>query len=355
MVEKEKRILFLDSFRGIASLAVVISHISIVFLGKDSVLNSLFSRLGSAAVVLFFILSGIVLSNSLSKTELTFNSYLEFIFKRFQRINLPFIVILGISELIYFLFSPRGIVGVSPWFNNIGTSYDNFNVIADNVFMTGNNVDKIVPVIWTLIIEFRLSFVFPFLFLFVKKSSPYFSIAVAFFCFFIGTILIVLMDQKFLLGQTVFNLGFFIFGILIYLNPYFFSKLNTFGKWGGLLLVLFFYFQVSAFDGLIYHDKKIVLDILLGFGCVVIILIFYSSEELQKKICFKPFLWLGEISFSLYLVHCLVFMCFVYMFHYYSIPIVFSLVVSIPMIFICSYFYFKFVEKPSGSIKFLRD
>ncbi|EUJ51493.1 acyltransferase family protein [Listeria fleischmannii] len=63
-----KRIYFLDSLRGIAALTVVATHLAGSFAG-ESFTKDIFQSFGRSAVVLFFILSGIVLSMSLQKKQ----------------------------------------------------------------------------------------------------------------------------------------------------------------------------------------------------------------------------------------------------------------------------------------------
>lgn len=342
---ENKRIYFLDSLRGIAAVIVVLTHICNVFM-KDSNIKFSFLSLGRSSVILFFILSGLVLSQNLSNSKESDN-YLSFAFKRFKRIYLPFILSMIIIEFSYFLIRPTGIVGLGSWFNQIGINYGNSNVILNNIVMTGNNVEDINPVIWSLIIELRISFVFPLIYLLIKKSSIKLSIVIASFCFCIGTFILILFNQVFLIGQTIFHIGFFVFGVFIYLNQSYLIQLKEREKKVFFYISLILYLNQSILNLFNYYLMQTISDILTGLGGVGIILILFSSRKMQIKLCNTYFLWLGKISFSLYLYHCIIFISFIYLFQYYNIPIIFSLFFSIPSIFICAHIAFKSIEEPS--------
>ena len=66
MIEKPHRIHHLDSLRGLAALAVALGH---SFYGLEGIRNKYYISLfmGRLPVIYFFILSGFVLSRSISK------------------------------------------------------------------------------------------------------------------------------------------------------------------------------------------------------------------------------------------------------------------------------------------------
>jgi peptidoglycan/LPS O-acetylase OafA/YrhL len=123
-LEKNTKITSLDVLRGLACLAVTIHHVFMInplFLysyttnkpsGYFSIDFLIFSPLrfvwdGHAAVILFFVLSGFVLSISFFKRDtLEYNKYL---LKRMCRIYLPFafIIVIGSIGSNYFMNSER--------------------------------------------------------------------------------------------------------------------------------------------------------------------------------------------------------------------------------------------------------
>jgi peptidoglycan/LPS O-acetylase OafA/YrhL len=155
----------LDSARGIAALAVVFHHalLSVPNFYEDSpglgwlYLSPL--RLlvdGTGAVVLFFVLSGLVLTRSA-----LMESYLEFLARRICRIWLPvaaaILAAFGLSNIV-----PHGqIAGFSPWFNVAWKVPGTLVGLVQHLAMTGRS-DLDGP-IWTLVHEMRISLILPLL------------------------------------------------------------------------------------------------------------------------------------------------------------------------------------------------
>src|ERR1700738_3699896 len=113
MYTNNKRIDILDSLRGLAALSVVFHHCLLVFpiflaafyhnpnLNNNLVLILTYSPIhilwaGHEAVILFFVLSGFVLSLPFLNNNTI--SYHKYIVKRFCRIYIPYIIVLFISS-----------------------------------------------------------------------------------------------------------------------------------------------------------------------------------------------------------------------------------------------------------------
>ncbi len=343
----KKHIYFLDSLRGIAAVTVVLAHFAETY-STNSILKELFEPLGRSAVILFFVLSGIALSLSFEKmNELRFRTYFSYLVKRFCRIYIPFFVIILCAEAIFVVLQPEGISGLSTWFNTVGSQYNDVHSVISNLLMTGQDVDKIDPVIWSLIIELRISIIFPVLYLLVKKSHIIISIMLLFASFFIGLALLMLLNSKLLIGTTVFNVGFFIAGILLSLHWQDIASFNAKVKIFLFSLAMVLYLHVSLFNLLGIAQKQAISDVILGISCVIILLLCYQTERAQNFLENKAFLWLGKISFSLYLVHCVVFIPAIYILSYFDISIWMIQIISIPFILGASAIYYQIIEKQS--------
>lgn len=157
----------LDSLRGIAAIIVLLGHFLALFpiLGKKvmySTFGACFSILwqGHSAVIIFFVLSGFVLSLPFYKGT-KFN-YLKYLIKRVCRIYIPYIVILFIAIGIKLgIHSKIGTIpGLVQWGSwNIEIS---FNRVMDHIlFLREFNSDAFIMVIWSLVHEMRISIVFP--------------------------------------------------------------------------------------------------------------------------------------------------------------------------------------------------
>ena len=119
----------LDGLRGIAALVVVLHHALLTFPGawavytwsaerpRDGIFPALMQTPlytifnGSGAVIVFFVLSGVVLS--LTYDEVDKWSYWPYLVKRLCRIWLPFAVVLTGSLLLYLALGGRQVSGLS--------------------------------------------------------------------------------------------------------------------------------------------------------------------------------------------------------------------------------------------------
>jgi peptidoglycan/LPS O-acetylase OafA/YrhL len=99
---KQARFVELDSLRGLAALTVVLGHLRLLWQGEvqpaSPTLNLLFKILnpaGNGAVILFFVLSGFVLS--LPAVAGRPQKYIVFLIRRIFRIYLPYLAALAVA------------------------------------------------------------------------------------------------------------------------------------------------------------------------------------------------------------------------------------------------------------------
>ncbi|WP_439443083.1 acyltransferase family protein [Listeria aquatica] len=343
---EKRRVYFLDSLRGLAATSVVITHLAGSFAG-ESFSKDILQSFGRSAVILFFILSGIVLSMSLQKNKkLTWTNYISFLIKRFFRIYLPFLVIVICSFILFIVMQPHFIVGLSDWFNAVGTNVSTVD-LKENLLMTGNRVERVDPVIWSLIIEMRVSFIFPILYFILRKKSWRTLLMWASIAFIVGAGILYLIGQKFLIGQTVFHIGFFIPGIGVFLYQ---SKLKAFvlkTKAQILTISLFLYFHIMLLNIMRLENIQVVSDIFIGIGTIGILLFCYHSSQLQQELHKSLYQKLGKYSFSIYLVHCVVFIPLIHLLYPYSLDFIMIEAISIPLIYIFAVLAYKSIERPS--------
>lgn len=147
----DSRLLELDALRGLAAFAVVIYHYTNGYewffghpnLENYPLLNSyihLYIRVGLYAVQLFFILSGFVILNSLERSK----RGRDFLFNRFSRLYPPYWAAIFLTVLLSFA------LGFSP-FNESPPML----MLLSNLTMLQNllDIENIDPVYWTLKIE----------------------------------------------------------------------------------------------------------------------------------------------------------------------------------------------------------
>ncbi|WP_439443269.1 acyltransferase family protein [Listeria aquatica] len=342
-----KRIYFLDSLRGIAAVTVVATHLAGTF-REETLMKEIFEPLGRSAVILFFLLSGIALSLALkNKNRFTWQGYAAFLVKRICRIYLPFLAIILLTECLFFEFTPSGIPTLSGWFNTFGTDALHWKVFLENIFMSGNYVDRIDPVIWSLIVELRISILFPLFYYLIERKGLKWGVGLIALSFGLGTIVLFIIDQQFLIGQTIFHIGFFIVGILLTL---YWESIRTFSKKQKVYLMLisvFLYFHGFALLVTGINVPQVFSDVVIGVGCVGVILVCYQSETVQVWLSRPIYLFLGKISFSVYLVHCVVFIPWIYLLHNVISSLVVVELLSLPLIFVVAYLSYLLFEKPA--------
>ncbi|OJD72967.1 acyltransferase [Bacillus sp. NH11B] len=361
----------LDSLRGIAAIIVLLGHFLALFpiLGKKvmySTFGTYFSILwqGHSAVIIFFVLSGFVLSLPFYKgTE--FN-YLKYLIKRVCRIYIPYIMILFIAIGIKLgIHSKIGTIpGLVQWGSwNIEVSFN--RVIGHILFLREFNSDAFIMVIWSLVHEMRISIVFPLIIFLLLRVNWKVSIGIAMFLSVIGYLLMKNIPSEFNMPVstnyfiTLHYSSMFIIGALLAKNrEYLVSKIiNSKVKYILLPLGLLFFsypripfMLLSKLIGEIDYDLYlIIIDWYICFGAVLIILSALSSKLFSKLLLIKPVQFIGEISYSLYLVHPIVLLTTVHIFYgKISVPLI--LLISFLFTMVVSVLCYKFIEIPSIKI-----
>jgi peptidoglycan/LPS O-acetylase OafA/YrhL len=177
--QPQRRLTSLDAVRGIASCAVVLSHCYLILpeQQRPSLDGVTWARLllplynGNAAVVIFFALSGYVLSLPyLSGNQLP---YLHYLVRRGCRIYIPFAVSIVMAMALFAATSHAPTANVSLWFNELWpTAWPSTSTIAGHFLMVGTSRDmQLNPPMWTLVYELRLSLMFPLLVLFCRNTG----------------------------------------------------------------------------------------------------------------------------------------------------------------------------------------
>ena len=328
-VNNEGKMLYLESVRGLAALAVVFAHILTLFFPYPEVdvhalshgsntINHLFYGApfgfmiaGHFAVLLFFVLSGYVLTYRFYETK-NDNELRKQAAKRYFRLAIPVFATVMTS---YFLFA-TGIIGhLEKVFSITGapaaTSLFQFTpdlggaLYDATIGVLVNGHEKYNPVLWTMTIEFIGSFVvFGFAMLVGKLRYRW--------AFYIGALIAL---------SSTYYLGFIIGLIFADLKhntkflEWFRSVMNK-----TYLTVLFLLALILAS---IPQPWTQVSDLLHIFSvpsiepmtstniahyiaASIIMLIAISIPGVQRILSVRPLVWLGSLSFAIYLTHTLV-------------------------------------------------
>lgn len=328
------RIEELDSIRGLAALTVVFGHIVLVSeIPMLSVISSKYSPLsiltnGHAAVMMFFLLSGLVLSLPFLKGRDI--PYGAFLMKRFFRIYIPYVFSITSAIVVYSILTGGGIDSLSEWFNNSWKDTITVKSIFEHILLIGNfNTDLYNNVIWSLIHEMRISILFPLLAILLVKFNWKMVLGIC-----IGLSGISGINGLFPLDpsigfrtsfmETIHFISIFLIGGLIakyreeLKNIYNRFSRNT--KWL-LMFVAFILYTYSGFMKAIgnriglsaYND--IFSDYTSVAGAAIFLVFALGSKKVSHVLLYKPVKYLGKLSYSLYLYHLIVLFSLIYILH----------------------------------------
>ncbi|WP_028549054.1 acyltransferase family protein [Paenibacillus sp. UNC451MF] len=332
----------LTSFRFFAALMVFLYHI-----GVTAQLE-----LGTAGVQFFFVLSGFILAyNYHSKfTELEGVRIKKFYIARFAKIYpvhvLTFLISLPLALLyfnpqgLYFIklayMSSINLLLIQSFFPNQAT-YFNFNGVS-----------------WTLSVEAIFYLTFPFLVWIFTKLRMNKNVFRAFFLFLAIWIALLLLNAKLTEDNSFYVWLLHIFPVarlfefacgavlgLIFVEK--FSGVNQVKSKFTVLELL----SVGLFIVLLVVSRGVDVGIVRGvyfvpIWCLLIFVYAFQGGLISKVLSNKTLVYLGEISFSFYMVHQLVIR---YM-DFLTIPVIYKSSISFILSILLSSLIFKFYEEP---------
>lgn len=324
------RILELDALRGIAAIFVVVFHYT---MGNPFAFNQ-----GGTGVDLFFIISGFVISLTIAKTK----SWKDFIVNRFSRLFPTYWIIVSFTATLRILNGET--VTLSRYLINL------------TMFQSYFKVDDIDWVYWTLLVE--MCFYFFMILLFVTKAL-----------------------------KNIEYIGLTILAIIILLNipfvennyPKYYREIHHF-------FPLFAHFPLFL-SGIVFYkmivDKQTILRYVILLLCFILEIWIFNIDirpifELSKfeysialLIWFSLFvlyvnnklgflvnrvtLFLGSISFSLYLIHQYIGLFILLPFFGQTLKMSPIIYIPLTILIVCllSFINMKFIEKPT--MNFIRN
>lgn len=356
------RIKTLDSLRGIAAVFVVANHFS-GGIDKYNIFGTYspvyFLAGGYGAVIFFFLLSGYVLVYQYEANP--DYTYRRFLIQRFFRIYIPYIVSFFLA-VILFKLNPGNNTG-SAWISKMWKEPINFSVIVDHIILINNfNTGVINPVIWSLVHEMRIALIFPII-LYLVRLKPLYTLLL-----FLGLSVISTFFDVYNLnpsnGQfnsynfTLFYLYVFVVGgliakhqnaILITYNCLKQSQktvmlfiaifiLNYAHLSQGILKKIHFYSAIKYFA-----NSQLETFLITLASCYIIISAIQVNNH--KNFLFKKApLFLGKISYSLYLIHMPVW-AFTYFKFYGKLPLSVIVIIGLIFSFIVAIIFNKYIEQ----------
>lgn len=315
---RPERFVVLDSLRGLAAFTVMLHHYLLTFreiypYGQAGA--PLWARLltytplhlfwaGYEAVLLFFVLSGFVLSLPAHAGQSL--PYTTFVTRRWIRIWLPYIVVVTVAGVCALLMRRLPVPGLSLWFADAwaGLSLEGY---LNHLLLIGN-LDpfgaQFIPVVWTLRYEMLASLCFPVLLWLSRRLS--------------WPVVLLLGAGLNLVGivysQTLRPFEFalmFLVGILLARHRteliLAFRRLPRLTHVPLLALALALYLATW----LHWHADRSVwetslLDLCVTAAAAFAIVTALASSTAGTLLNWPAVVWLGRVSYSLYLVHTLV-------------------------------------------------
>ena len=355
----QKRYVELDALRGIAALTVVVWHFvcatyTIKSPGSKIFVMSLYYLVhGRSAVILFFILSGFVLSLPFFRESQP--KYSAFVVRRICRIYLPYLALLTGTILVRTFVATHSIPELSQWFNAYCGDPFSIKTVLEHLFLIGNIHSNVYNnTIWSLIHEMRISLVFPLLFLFVMRARPLVSILT---CILLSGIS--LANELF--GWETSNgwqsgyfyslhvASFFIIGIL--LAQYKDRLIQWYDSMNKVTKVILFIVAIAlnraSMEIWMINTKLLLISDYGTVFCVCYFMIAALGSGMFSNILKNPFFtFLGNISYSIYLNHItILYLSLFLLFNYLPVPAILPIYIIAAVI--VSFITWKLIELPS--------
>jgi peptidoglycan/LPS O-acetylase OafA/YrhL len=310
---------------------------------------------GHQAVILFFVLSGFVLTLPYDRDSRL--DYWSFVLKRICRIYLPYLGALALAVLMNSFYH-----GLASNIDSLKRTWDqapNAQAIVQHVVFLGDyRQTTFSPAFWSLIYEMRISLIFPFAAIAILRFRatwmllcaviPSLAVKPLFYCIpllFHGDPSSPVVYRS---AVTLHYLSFFMLGALLAKKREVlrskFEAMPASAVFTLYAIAMAFYFfprhasRLASFPGQIE-------DWFIAVGAAVVILLSLNSSPFQGLLSHPTTQYLGKISYSLYLTHGTVLFALVYVFHgvlgvpYLALYLLVSLVLA-------DVFY-RLVEEPS--------
>lgn len=321
----------LTSLRGLAALSVVFLHVISTYsffswiesLPSGTIISFTLTRTplsvifaGESAVILFFVLSGLVLA--IPFVDGNPPSISNFFIRRVFRIYVPYVAASVFALTVRTLVVPHNVPGTTDWFRTFWSDAITASIVIGHLIMTGfsHHINNINPVTWSLVHELRISIIFPFLFAALRLTRSTVSRVSAALLFsaacMVGihhirdgaAVSSIAHNVSLSLLQTGQFLWLFVVGIEMARHRVRLRQLGE--RLAPSLICAIFIMSLSLYcveKELTYPTLRAISVFLVGLGSTGIITLALISPALQRILTLRPAVFLGEVSYSLYLIH----------------------------------------------------
>lgn len=357
-----RRFYELDSLRGVAALTVVFHHFSricsprVTYFLDRSPLRLLFA--GHQAVILFFLLSGFVLTLPYKKKGSL--NYGPFLVKRVCRIYLPYL-----GALAFAIFCDRQFPAHRS-FNNYWIDWTwsapiTTHLVVQHILFLGNyDWSQFNTAFWSLIYEMRISLVFPFIAIAVLRfrtrwlllcaavlSLSFYPLAIL----FSSVLHLSSHDAAVNSTLTLHYAAFFIIGSVMA------RHLHAINRWytglgtlqaAAIALVSLALYGFSNASSLTRHFSipANLFDWGVVAGAAMLIVFAMASRPFHSFLTHRTIHHLGQISYSLYLIHATILFALIHTL-FGHVPMSVLLLIYLTLTFIVTEIFYRLIERPT--------
>ncbi len=339
---RSSRLKQLDGLRGLAALSVFLCHAAEMMINDPNTLpvwrplRSLWD--GQAAVVLFFVLSGFVLTLPYTGPRIKKVDAAPFIVRRLTRLYPAYWTAILLALFFHFvLYAPQGLTGITPWLAALWSAPISRRSLVKHFLLIapGLHFMQIDPSIWSLAVEVKVSLVFPAVLFLVRKTRrvPYalLILAAVFGLSFLG-----MMGnfEAFLCGSY---LARYKDGIVAVLRS---------SRWlrAGMVILGYAAYGASWSMPFLNADGA---QIVTALGASVFIALFLSSRSLAALGAAPPVAFIGDASYSFYLLHLPVMLTVTSWLYHPTGSLLVSVAASLVCSLALSHGVYKFIELPT--------
>jgi len=346
----------LDGLRGMAAFVVFLFHAIMMAPADSPVLRSLTTPVvrpfwdGPGAVMLFFVLSGFVLTLPYTGSRPRKVEPLPFVIRRIARLYPAYWAVLAVSfALRYLVFNPHGLEGLSSWINMHWTHPVGWMSLFNHILMISPyvQVDDLDPVIWSLIIEMKVSLIFPLLVLLVTRTTRFAYALIAIVSAMAVTLPLHFVTHgasswsKAAIMAPVFLVGAYLARYRGELVPRLRASRRI--RVGAAIAGAFLYASVWMAP-LAYQS---VLRLGSAFGSGAFIVLFLASSRLESIGTAQPARFLGKVSYSFYLVHLPILITVASVLYPLLHSVTAIIAISLPSSLLIAWAMYEFVEAPA--------
>ena len=315
-IPQKTKLPVIQGLRGIAAMAVCICHLTYGLPEYKSTFQGHFGHYGYLGVDVFFVISGFIVPYAMLTAGYQIRNIWTFLLKRMVRVEPPYLISIVLSVLM--------------WFSATGSSLYRGGAPRVTPLQLALHLGYLIPffpkyewisgVYWSLAVEFQyylsISLLFPLL---VSRNT---KVRMATCLLFAASSLVLPQDRFLPELAPLFVLGFM-------------GMLRTIGlaSWKELLIV------VPVCTALSYRTEWIYVTA-TGVATLAVILFWKGMPAVL--------LWLGDISYSLYLIHDMIGRRIVHLAARF-VPASFTValpIVAILLSILCALIMFRLVELP---------